>query len=464
VNRKLLVIDDDEASCRLVSAIFHAVGIDVVAAADGPSGLVQLEAARPDLVLLDLRLPGVEGLDLLDEIKAARPALPVVMLTAYQDIKSAVRATQKGAFDYLTKPVNDEELVAVVKRALATRALELEVEDLRQRLGEGAQLASAMGPSPEVRHLIEQVRTVAASTFTVLVQGETGVGKELVAQALHRHSPRRSMPLVAVDCGAIPESLLESELFGYERGAFTGASRRKEGRFQLAEGGTVLLDEVGNLPLGLQAKLLRVLESRTVQPVGSTSASSMDVRFVAATNDDLQERVNAGLFRADLYFRLAQFTILVPPLRQRAVDVPYLAQRFMDEASVELRRPILRVSPEALDLLTGHPWPGNVRELRNVLRRAVLQTRDLVIQPETIRGLLGGTLEETARGAKPLAGGTLRQVAAHAAEAAERQIICETLRSTRGNKSQAARALHTNYKTLHVKMKQLGIRGRDFSP
>jgi DNA-binding NtrC family response regulator len=466
LSRTLLVIDDDEASCRLVKAIFEPEGIDVVAAHDGSSGLARVERDRPDLVLLDLRLPGIDGLEVLEKLKARHASLLVIMLTADQDLKTAVRATQLGAFDYLTKPVDEEEIVVVVKRALETRALELEVEELRQKLGAGGSLAAQMGSSPQVRQVIDQVRIVGASSFTVLIQGETGAGKELVAQAVHRESARRQKPFQAVDCGAIPEQLLESELFGHEKGAFTGASSRRPGRFQLAEGGTLFLDEVGNLPMSLQAKLLRVLESRQVQPVGATRAASMDLRFIAATNQDLQARVTAGLFRTDLYFRLAQYTISLPPLRERPADIPYLAQRFLEEASVELRRPVQRVLPEALELLERHAWPGNVRELRNVIRHAVLQTNDLVIRRDLVRSVLGKANASVAAGAgigPGIAGRTLREIAVEAAEAAERQAICETLRATRGNKSQAAKALKTDYKTLHVKLKHLGIRAHDFS-
>jgi DNA-binding NtrC family response regulator len=467
VSRTLLVIDDDEASCRLVKAIFEPEGIDVIAAHDGSSGLARVERDGPDLVLLDLRLPGIDGLEVLEKLKTGHASLPVIMLTAHQDLKTAVRATQLGAFDYLTKPVDDEEIVVVVKRALETRALQLEVEELRQKLGAAGSLAAQMGPSPQIRQVIDQVKIVGASSFTVLIQGETGAGKELVAQAVHRESARRQKPFHAIDCGAIPEQLLESELFGHEKGAFTGASSRRPGRFQLAEGGTLFLDEVGNLPMSLQAKLLRVLESRQVQPVGATRAASMDLRFIAATNHDLQARVTGGLFRTDLYFRLAQYTISLPPLRERPADIAYLAQRFLEEASVELRRPVQRVLPEALELLALHGWPGNVRELRNVIRHAVLQTNDLVIRRDLVRSVLGKANASVAAGAgigPGIAGRTLREIAVEAAEAAERQAICETLRATRGNKSQAAKALKTDYKTLYVKLKHLGIRARDFAP
>ena len=460
----LLIIDDDVMTCRLIETIFSSEDMEVTAMHDGQSGIDYARAHSPDVLLLDLQLPGLDGLEVLAKLKQEVPALPVVMFTADQDVKAAVRAMQLGAFDYVTKPFHREEIVVVVRRALQTRALQIEVEDLRRQLGAGSGLALQMGPSTQVRDLVEQVRTVAGTSFTVLVSGETGSGKELVAQAIHRESERRAKPFVAIDCGAIPEQLLESELFGHEKGAFTGAERKKQGRFQLAQGGTFFLDEVGNLPMNLQAKLLRVLESRQVQPVGADRSAALDVRFVAATNHDLQARAAEGQFRADLYFRLAQYTITLPALKDRPLDIPYLAHRFLAEASVELRRPVQQIVPNALEQLEAHPWPGNVRELRNVIRQAVLKTKDLMIDRDVVRALLGkpGAARHVV-GATP-AGVSLREVAAEAAEAAERRAISEALRLARGNKSRAARALDTDYKTLHLKMKRFGIRGRDFVP
>jgi len=466
MTRKLLVIDDDEISCRLMEAIFAPRGFEVLMAHDGPAGIERIAKDDPDIVFLDLKLPGLSGIEVLEKVRVSHPELPVLVLTAHGEAKTAVRATQLGAVDYLTKPIDHEEIVLVVRRALETRELQIEVEDLRRRVGEGGGLAVQMGSSPKAREIVDQVRVVAVSNFTVLILGETGTGKELVAQAIHRQSERRSKPFVALDCGAIPEALLESELFGHEKGAFSGADRRTEGRFKLAEGGTFFLDEIGNLSLGLQAKLLRVLDSRQVQAVGSTKPRSLDVRFVAATNFDLKARVHAMEFRADLYFRLAQYTISLPPLRDRPADIPYLAQRFLEEASVELRKPVQQIVPEAVEMLQEHAWPGNVRELRNVIRQAVLTTKNLVIGQEVLRPLLG----RPARPGNAVSTGScvgersLKEVADEAASEAERRAICETLRTTKGNKSQAAKTLRTDFKTLHVKMKHLGIRARDFSP
>jgi DNA-binding NtrC family response regulator len=457
----MLVVDDDTASCRLIRAVFEAEGFEVTAAHDAKGGLARAGSGEFEIVVLDLHLPDGNGIDVLTRLRAADATVPVIMLTGHADVKTAVHAIKLGAFHYLTKPMDVEEVVLVVQRALETRALKHEVEDLRRQVDDGAALAAQMGPSSEVATIVEQVRIVAATAFSVLLQGETGTGKELVAQAIHRLSERRGRPFMAVDCGAIPETLLESELFGHEKGAFTGADRRKEGHFRVAEGGTVFLDEVGNLPLSLQAKLLRVLESRKLQALGSTKVTAMDVRFVAATNDDLQARVAAGKFRTDLYFRLAQYSISLPPLRARPSDIAHLARRFLAEVSVELRRPIHEIAPDAIRELERHPWTGNVRELRNVVRQAVLESRDVVLRRAQVQKLLGAPSEPGDVRGVP-AGRVLKQVAEAAARDAEQRLIREVLRETRGNKSRAAKVLCTDYKTLHVKMKAFGIRARDY--
>ena len=463
----LLVIDDDEPTCRLVRATFKADGVSTLIAHDGPAGLARVQADEPDVVLLDVRLPSASGLDVLEQLKRTNPSLPVVMLTASREIKTAVRATQLGAFDYLTKPIDHDEIVAVVRRALDARALHLEVEDLRTSVGKNEaadQLALEMGTSAAVRELLEQITTVARSNFSVLIVGETGTGKELVAQAIHRQSDRRRQPFIALDCGAIPETLLESELFGHERGAFTGAVHRRVGHFQLATGGTCFLDEIANLPLTLQAKLLRVLESREVRPVGAERPTTVDVRFIAASNEDLQPRAHDGHFRADLYFRLAQYTIALSPLRQRPEDIAHLAQRFLEEASIELRKPVRQFVPPAIEMLRRHDWPGNVRELRNVVRQAVLHSDALAIKPTDLRALLTSTPTPASGAITSTPMQSLKEIGAGAARTAERDAIGDALRTTKGNRSRAANLLQTDYKTLLRKIGQLGIRVRDFTP
>ncbi|MBA3502197.1 MAG: sigma-54 dependent transcriptional regulator [Myxococcota bacterium] len=458
--RRLLVIDDDPASCRLVAAIFKPEGVEVTSENDGTAGLARLATLKPDVVLLDLQMPGMDGIEVLRRIRTADPEIPVVMLTAERDVKTAVRAMQLGAFDYHNKPVNHDEILVTVNRAFETRALKHEVTELRKQIGQGGWLAAQMGRSVAIRRIVEQVTTVAATTFTVLLLGETGTGKELVAQAIHRQSERRSQPFVALDCGAIPAPLMESELFGHEKGAFTGADRKKRGQFALAGGGTVFLDEIGNLPMALQAKLLRVLEARQIQPLGGALATLIDVRFIAATNDDLQQLVSEGRFRADLYFRLAQYTVALPALRDRRDDIDFLARRFLEEVCIELRRPIQAIAPDAMAALEGYDWPGNARELRNVIRQAVLESKTAVLPKSAVRRFLG----KSSKTSNTVGTRSLKETAAAAAREAEHQLICDTLRETGGNKSQAARVLQTDYKTLHVKMKAFGIRARDFMP
>jgi len=464
MNPRILVVDDDGPARRLVKAVLASERMDVSEAESGEEALVKLHERVPDVVLLDLHMRGLGGMQVLERIKADLPSLPVVMLTGSHEVKDAVQAMQLGAFDYQTKPYNRDELILVVRRAVDTTRMQSELEEYRRgaRDHAAAGLIAQMGTSLAIREVVDQVALVAASTFTVLIIGETGTGKELVAQAVHRLSDRRHRPFVALDCGAIPEALMESELFGHEKGAFTGAERRKEGRFRLAEGGTCLLDEIGNMPLGLQAKLLRVLESGEVQPVGADRATAMNVRFIAATNEDLESRAGVGAFRSDLYFRLAQYSIRLPPLRDRRDDIPAIAMRFAQEAATELRRPIETIVQGALDLLVAHDWPGNARQLRNVMRRAVLQTNGLAVRAETVRALLGDARRERPD-TPPPSGASLREVAQRAATSAERHAIVEALRASRGNKAIAARALSTDYKTLHLKIKHLGISPRDFA-
>lgn len=465
MTEKVLIVDDQEALRKLLLQMFAREGFDLLEAPDGRSALEMVATYSPGVVLLDLSLPDIDGLVVLERLRASSPAMPVIILTGSRDISHAVRAMRLGAFDYLTKPIDRANLMAVVRRALETRALRVEVQELRRELSNtpSDSLVAQMGPSPQVRQVVAEVSRVADSDFSVLILGETGTGKELVARAIHQGSGRGRKAFVALDCGAIPETLMESELFGHERGAFTGADRRKEGHFRLAEGGTCLLDEIGNMPLALQAKLLRTLESKTVRALGAERTSPMDVRFLAATNDELQGRVGRGEFRADLYFRLAQFTIVLPPLRERQADLAYLTQRFTEEAAIELRRPVQTIDDEALEHLRRHDWPGNVRELRNVVRRAVLRAEGFAIRAQDIDDMLslGATREPV-----PETGATglsLKETAARAAAAAERAAIAQALRGAGGNKSRAARALQTDFKTLHLKMKALGIVAKDYA-
>jgi DNA-binding NtrC family response regulator len=460
---KILVVDDEAEIRSLLAAVLQNKGYEVVTAEDGAAALQAVPRERPAVILMDLSMPRMNGMDALPEIKRLDAEVPVIICTAHADLATAVRAMKLGAYDYLTKPFEVELLILTLERAVERHRLHSRIEELK-RQGQGSSLAERMGGSPAIAQVIQQVAQVAESNFTVLVQGETGTGKELVARGIHQQSPRRPAPFVAVDCGAIPETLVESELFGHERGAFTGAQARREGHFQLAKGGTLFLDEIGNVPLATQAKLLRALEQREVNPLGATRAVAVDARIIAATNSELEESVKAGRFRADLYYRLSEFTIALPPLRSRREDIMHLSQRFLDEVSMELRRPVRRIADEAMQVLLHHDWPGNVRELRNVVRKAALLATD-VVTPEHIPALSASAPAPSRAAAEPLGEDlSLREVAELAAGQAEREVIRHALESTKGNKSQAARLLRTDYTTLHAKMKRYGISARDFTP
>ena len=460
---RVLVVDDDPLTRSLLSLALQAHAFEVIPAGDAGTALEQVRSEAPEIVILDLRLPGLDGMEALRRFKEIAPELPVVILTGYGDVPSAVEAMRLGAYDFLTKPVEPAKVLVVVRRALKHRALGTELKELR-RLGQRDALRWLMGRGQEIQQVIQQIRQVADSNFTILIQGETGTGKELVARSIHQLSARREKPFVALDCGAIPETLIESELFGYEKGAFTGADRRREGHFQLAQGGTLFLDEIVNLPFPTQAKLLRTLEERQVQVLGAKGPLSVDVRIIAAANVPMDGEIRTGRFRQDLYYRLNEFVIVVPPLRERVEDIVYLAERFLAEASMELQRPVRGISDEAVQVLLGYHWPGNVRELRNVIRRAVLLSSDL-IEPGHLLPLPANSPE-----ARPVEvsaflppGLPLREMARMAAAEAERRAIRQALRTARGNKSEAARILGTDFKTLHLKMRRYGIRPGELS-
>ncbi|MBI4634776.1 MAG: sigma-54-dependent Fis family transcriptional regulator [Candidatus Rokubacteria bacterium] len=462
---RILVVDDEPRMRALLGEILQEEGLDVTMAEDGEIALERFRQERPAVVLLDLEMPKRGGMETLPELRQIDPRASVIILTGYRDIPSVVAAMRLGAYDYLPKPFQNDELVLTVRRALERQALLVQVDELRSRVGEDGPLATQMGTSEAIRSVIEQVSQVADSALTVLVQGETGTGKEVVARAIHRQSARRQRPFIALDCGAIPETLIESELFGYEKGAFTGADRRKDGHFRLADGGTLFLDEVPNLPLATQAKLLRVLQERHVQPLGARRPVPVDVRIIAASNVPLEEEMRAGRFRQDLYYRLNEFAILLPPLRERREDILHLARRFLDEASMELRRPVRGISASAAEVLLRHAWPGNARELRNVIRQAALRAEDL-LEPGHL-GPLGTDRAAVARGGATRRAGrdlSLRETAGLAARDAEQRAIRGALQTARGNKSEAARLLRTDYKTLHLKMRHYGISRRDFLP
>ena len=459
----VLVVDDDPDARAALATILATEGFQPISATDGETAVDRVASEPPAVVLLDRIMPGLDGIETLRRLKAIAPQVPVIIVTGYGDTASAVQAMKLGAYDYLTKPLQIDQILIAVHRAAERRELGVEIEGLRSQLEEDRSLRSLMGPSREVEHILRQIRQVADSDFTILVHGETGTGKELVARAIHQLSFRRTRPFVALDCGGIPETLIESELFGYEKGAFTGANQRKEGYFQLAEGGSLFFDEITNLPLTTQVKLLRVLQERQIWPLGGRRALPVNVRVLAAYNVPLVDEIRAGRFRQDLYYRLNEFVVTVPPLRARPHDIPYLAKRFLTEASMELRRPVVDIHDEALEVLVRYPWPGNVRELRNVIRRAVLLASGL-IRSEHLRGLVSDRVQTSPEppALVPPMGRSLKAIAETAVAEAESLAIRQALHITRGKRSEAASLLRIDAKTLYVKMKRYRILGRDF--
>jgi len=448
----VLVIDDEPAHRLMVRVVLGDAGFKVLEADNGSSGLATLRAKPVDVVLLDMRMPGMSGLDVLQKMHEEGIATPVIMLTAFGNVSSAVESMKIGAWDYLTKPTDNDELLAVVKKAAEHVRLTRENRDLKKQIGQLRE-TRIIGNSPEIRKVVELIEQVGPSEANVLILGESGTGKELVAQQLHEQSARCNGPLVKVNCAALPENLLESELFGYVRGAFTGAAQDKPGRFQLAGGGTLFLDEIGELPLTLQAKILRALQERIVEPLGGVTPISIDVRFVAATNRDLPAMIAAGKFREDLYYRLNVLEIRIPPLRERSEDIPLLVDYLLDKLGRKNNRPIRTVSREFLDALGRHEWRGNVRELENVLERALIlcraDTLDLRDLPDHLLASAPAArpAHQARTGESPL-------------EAAERQALEETLRKYAGHRERTAQALGISRRTLQYRLKKYGLTTR----
>jgi DNA-binding NtrC family response regulator len=369
----ILIVEDKENLRSVLRKTLEAEGFAVEEAADGPSALDRIRRSRFSLVLSDLRLPRADGHEVLKGAVRSDPELPVILMTAYGTIRDAVSAMREGAYDYLEKPVDGDHLVALVRRALEHRSLLTENLLLKERFSRELDYPEILGNSPALQQALSKIRRVAPTDTTVLLEGESGSGKELFARALHHLSGRRKQSFFAINCAAIPENLLESELFGYEKGAFTGAAGTKRGKFEIADKGTLFLDEIGDLSLGLQGKVLRVVEQKQFERVGGTETRRVDIRLVAATNKDLKSLVAAGAFRQDLYFRLSVFPVLVPPLRDRREDIPVLARHFIDKfAAEQKRRGPIDLPPETEAALVAHPWPGNVRELENAIERALI--------------------------------------------------------------------------------------------
>jgi two-component system nitrogen regulation response regulator GlnG len=455
----ILIVDDEKNICTLLSRLLSREGLETIEAYEGDTAQKMIVSQKPDVVLVDFRMPGMNGMELLERAKEFDQDLPVVMITAYADIKGAVEAMRAGAHDYLAKPFENLEVIRVVYRALQERKLKRKLSDLTSELQGNVSLSTSMGTSDAVYQLLCKATQVAKSDFSVLIQGETGSGKELVAQAIHDASPRSKKLFVPVDCGAIPETLLESELFGHEKGSFTGADYSKPGKFEAAKGGTLFLDEISNMPLSSQAKLLRVLQEKRVYRVGSTKPIAVDVRLLVASNKELFSLIDSGSFRSDLFFRLNEFTITVPPLRERKEDIPYLAKRFLNITNIELNKHVKGFSESAMETLLGYDWPGNVRELRSTIRRAVLLANDIVTEEHFDLKSIASWSVSLPLNLQDLSLGSLslKEIVRTNTFTLEREVLEKALQYTGGNKAKASRLLKIDYKTIHTKIKQLGI-------
>ncbi|MBZ5675227.1 MAG: sigma-54 dependent transcriptional regulator [Acidobacteriia bacterium] len=438
----VLVIEDEEKARRVVGLHLSSDGYGVIAAGTAEEGLKH--AGEADLVLTDLKLPGMDGLALLEKLHAQNAHLPVIVMSAFGTVEIAVEAMKKGAVDFLPKPFSLDHLTVVVEKALEVRKLRDENRELREALGQRYKFENIIGGSAPMQEIFATIMRVAPTRATVLLAGESGVGKDMIARAIHQHSPRKDRPFVKINCTAIPENLMESELFGYEKGAFTGANTSKPGKFEQADTGTVFLDEIGDVPGSVQVKLLRVLQEREFERLGSNKTQHTDVRVIAATNVDLRAALEQGTFREDLYYRLNVVPMNIPPLRERKEDIPYLVEHFAKKFGGE-------ISEGAMERLMSYHWPGNVRELENVVERSVLLAQGPRVEPSDVK------IDTAPRRATAAAGGDHFLPEGMTLDEYEQSVIREALKRANGNKSQAARLLGLTRNALRYRLAQMGI-------
>ncbi len=459
---RILIVDDEKDLCDILFRMLKKNGFRPIVANDGEKALEMIQLGMPEIVLLDVMMPGMDGMEVLRRSKKLNPRLPVMMFTAYGGIDGAVQAIKEGADDYLSKPVDHGELVDKIRRALANRLGAGQERSTPETTGHAtvARLHEMMGPSDAISQVISEIGLVAPSNFSVVIQGETGTGKELVARAIHEASLRSNAPLIPVDCGAIPETLFESELFGYEKGAFTGATGEKPGKFELAQGGSLFLDEIRNVPLGSQIKILRAIQEKNFFRVGGRKSVTVDVRLLVATNEDLNGAVRTGTFSRDLFYRLSEFTISIPPLRDRKEDIEHLANRFLHATNTELNKKVPGFSDASFQVLLNSDWPGNVRQLRSVVRSAVLRAHDWITPSHLILGdsAVGDQTSPAGKNEFSLNGASLKELVRRKTVEVERQALTEALKRTGGNKAKAARLLQIDYTTMHAKLKQYDIK------
>ena len=449
--RRVLIVDDDERIRHTLSEVLKKSDFAPSEAQNGLQALEILKRERFDLILLDVIMPEMNGIETLREMRKTDSDAPVIVLTGHADIATAVEAIKLGAYDFLTKPPQLSKLILTIRRATEVSELQKSVKQLNTSME--TSLEWVFGKSASIKNIIKQIRQVAWTDFSVIIQGETGTGKSVAAQSIHNLSKRAEQPFQIVDAGVIPETLMESELFGHERGAFTGADKKKRGFFESANRGTIFIDELENMPQNMQAKLLRAVEEKKVYSLGSTKPIDIDVRIITATNADIKESVRQKRFREDLYYRLSEFIIILPPLKERVEDIPFLVNKFLAEASIELGKQTREMDEAALEILKRYHWPGNVRELKNVVRRAVLLSNDGAIGPEHLEFLVhDGRGDKDALPFLPL-----KEVSSVAAKDAEKQAIGRALDLTKGNKTKAATMLDVDYKTLLTKIKEYNI-------
>ena len=447
---KILVVDDEQSHRKMLEAVLSAEDYEVHQADDGQAAITTVEECFYDLILMDIRMSQIEGIEALQRIKEISPGIPIIMMTAYASVSTAVDALKSGAYDYLTKPLDIDELKILVHKALNHYQLQKENLYLKERLDDRFDFSNIIAQSLEMRKLFETISLVAPTEATVLITGESGTGKELIANAIHQNSPRRESPLIKVSCAALPETLLESELFGHEKGAFTGALKQHKGRFQLAHNGSIFLDEIAEMAPQTQAKMLRVLQEREFEPLGGSKTIKVDIRVIVATNKNLEEEIKANRFREDLYFRLNVVIVNVPPLRDRREDVSLLAHFFLKKYAEKNRRFIKGFTPRAIDLLMRYEWPGNVRELENMIERAVILARGDTITPAEFSNVLKPMdTDDQITKIDLVPGRTLKEV--------EKEMIIRTLEEANSNRTHASKILGISRRTLQLKLKEYGI-------
>jgi len=451
----ILIVEDKESMARMLKETLELEGYEIIIARDGAEGIRIIRENKADIVLTDLKLPRKDGIEVLKVSKDENPMIPVIVMTAFGSIETAVNAMKTGAYDFITKPLDTDYLLLLIKRALSNRPLATENLLLKDALSHHPGISDIVGKSPLMIKVAEDIRKVSQAKATVLLLGESGTGKELFARAVHDLSPRKEYPFVPINCAAIPGELLESELFGYEKGAFTGAGEKKPGKFELANRGTLFLDEIGEMDMVLQTKVLRALQEGEIDRVGGTNPVRVDIRIIAASNRDLEAAVADNTFRQDLFYRLSVFPIIIPPLRDRKDDIPVLAEYFISRYAAEMNIPLKDIAGDAIDMLKNYSWKGNVRELENVIERTMILCEGNTITQKDLRLTLPAASSETILDISM--DGTLDEVAKEALRIVESRRIKKALEDTHGNKTRAAEILKVSYKTLLTKIKEYGI-------